>query len=172
MEKVDELDANYKKTGKVINRNEKLQKGEFCQVVHLCIFDNEDNLLIQKRSDTKKTYPGLWDITCGGAVRAGESKEEAMQRELFEELGLEIDFKNMRPAISFHYFEGLDTIYFLTLKIDLKQIKFMDNEVSMVKYASEEEVINLCKKKEFVSYYESIIHMFFDFNKRKDPYIE
>ena len=172
MEKIDVLDYKYNKTGKVINRNEKLANDEFCQVVHLCIFDNNGNLLIQKRSKDKKTYPGLWDITCGGAVKAGETKEEAMQREVFEELGLKLDFQDVRPAISFHYFEGLDTVYFLTLEINLNEIEFKDKEVSMVKYASENEIIEMCETGKFVSYYESIIHMFFDFNKRKDPYKE
>lgn len=48
-----------------------LSKGEYFLCAHV-ILENQDGLfLVQKRSDTKATRPGQWDITAG-AVDAGK----------------------------------------------------------------------------------------------------
>jgi isopentenyl-diphosphate delta-isomerase type 1 len=53
------------------------------------IFDEDGNVLVNQRSDTKDPYPGYWSIACGGHVLAGESYESAVRREVREETGLE-----------------------------------------------------------------------------------
>ena len=45
--------------------------------------------VVVKRSLKKKLYPGLWE-TGGGKVEWGENFEEAVRRELREELGVEL----------------------------------------------------------------------------------
>ncbi len=47
-------------------------------------------LLLQKRSLTKDTSPGLWDVSVGGHVAFGQSYEEAAVRETQEELGITV----------------------------------------------------------------------------------
>lgn len=58
-------------------------------VVHLHVFDREGRLYLQHRPDWKDIQPGRWDTAVGGHVDPGESIEEALRREAFEELGLE-----------------------------------------------------------------------------------
>jgi len=58
------------------------------QAVHVLVQDNQGRFLLQKRSSGKKISPGLWDTSVGGHVGAGESQEEAVLRELEEELGI------------------------------------------------------------------------------------
>ncbi|MDC7221403.1 MAG: NUDIX domain-containing protein [Spirochaetales bacterium] len=48
-----------------------------------------DKILIQKRSITKKRYPGYWEIP-GGAMEDLETAEDTIRREMREELGIEI----------------------------------------------------------------------------------
>lgn len=48
------------------------------------IFDSNRNILLQKRGDSLK-----WGLP-GGAIELGESFDEAMQREVFEETGLNV----------------------------------------------------------------------------------
>ena len=50
---------------------------------------------MQKRAITKKVFPGLWDISVAGHVGAGEAILTAAKREIFEEIGLHIEEKNL-----------------------------------------------------------------------------
>ncbi|MCL2293328.1 MAG: NUDIX domain-containing protein [Spirochaetes bacterium] len=61
-------------------------------VVHLLIFNSKGEIFLQKRSDTKDVYPGMWDTAVGGHVSAGEDIYTSLVRESKEELG--IDLKN------------------------------------------------------------------------------
>ena len=58
------------------------------RVVHVLVFNSKDDLLLQKRSMSKDVAPGKWDTSVGGHVNAGESLEEAVMREMEEELGI------------------------------------------------------------------------------------
>lgn len=61
-------------------------------VVHLHIFNVAGDLYLQKRSMTKDIQPGKWDTAVGGHIDYGETVEEALCREVREELGI-TDFK-------------------------------------------------------------------------------
>ena len=52
------------------------------------LIDNEDRFLLTSRP-TGKVYAGYWEFP-GGKVEAGESIEQALRRELHEELGITI----------------------------------------------------------------------------------
>ena len=58
------------------------------KVVHVLVFNSKDELLLQKRSMSKDVAPGKWDTSVGGHVNAGETLEEAVMREMEEELGI------------------------------------------------------------------------------------
>lgn len=57
-------------------------------VVHLHIFDKQGRLYMQRRSMSKEIQPGKWDTAVGGHVDYGETIEEALCREVREELGI------------------------------------------------------------------------------------
>ncbi len=57
-------------------------------VVHLHLFNKNGELFLQKRASTKDLLPGYWDTSVGGHVSPGESSEQALKREVLEEIGL------------------------------------------------------------------------------------
>ena len=57
-------------------------------VVHLHVFNPAGNLYLQKRPAWKDIQPGRWDTAVGGHVAYGETTEQALQREVREELGI------------------------------------------------------------------------------------
>ncbi len=55
---------------------------------YILVFNKKGELFVQKRTVGKDIYPGYWDVAAGGVVLAGESYQEAAERELGEELGV------------------------------------------------------------------------------------
>jgi 8-oxo-dGTP pyrophosphatase MutT (NUDIX family) len=58
---------------------------------HLVARQEGGRVWVQQRSLSKSTDPGLWDTTVGGLVAAGESLDQALARETWEEAGLRIE---------------------------------------------------------------------------------
>lgn len=57
-------------------------------VVHLHVFNCQGDVYLQKRPEWKNIQPGKWDTAVGGHIDYGETPEEALQREVREELGI------------------------------------------------------------------------------------
>ena len=60
-------------------------------VVHLHVFNSAGQLYLQHRPAWKDIQPDRWDTAVGGHVDLGENIEQALKREVREELGI-IDF--------------------------------------------------------------------------------
>ena len=59
MESFDLYDVNRNKTGKTLERGNKVPEGLYRLVVHACIFNSEGKMLIQKRVATKSGWSGM-----------------------------------------------------------------------------------------------------------------
>ena len=57
-------------------------------VVHLHVFNEKGELFLQKRPAWKDIQPDKWDTAVGGHVDLGENAEQALKREVHEELGI------------------------------------------------------------------------------------
>lgn len=62
--------------------------GRLHPVVHLHLIDSKDRLYLQKRPGNKQIQPGKWDTAVGGHILSGEKLEDALKREMMEELGI------------------------------------------------------------------------------------
>lgn len=167
MEKWNLYDENRQLTDKIINRGEKIPHDLYRLVVHACIFNKKGQMLIQKRSGTKKSNPHIWDITLGGCAQMGETSKMAIKRELNEELGLDYNFSNERPFLTINFDSGFDDFYLIKTSIALNDIKFKDNEVEKVKWASKKEILKMIKEKTFIQYHTSLIALLFDMRKTR-----
>ena len=57
-------------------------------VVHLHVFNSRGAVYLQKRPEWKDIQPGKWDTAVGGHMDYGETPEQALIREVREELGI------------------------------------------------------------------------------------
>lgn len=60
------------------------------RAVHVLVFNQRGNLLLQKRSMRKDCFPGTWDSSASGHLDQGEAYDACAVRELREEIGLEV----------------------------------------------------------------------------------
>ncbi|MBR4481245.1 MAG: NUDIX domain-containing protein [Prevotella sp.] len=72
-------------------------------VVHLHVFNSRGEVYLQKRPEWKDIQPGKWDTSVGGHIDFGETPEQALVREVGEELGI-TDFVSER--IGMYVFES------------------------------------------------------------------
>jgi isopentenyl-diphosphate delta-isomerase type 1 len=86
------------------SRKEIHEKGLRHRSVHIFIFNTRGELYLQKRSPRKDQYPDHWDSSAAGHTDPGETPLEAAQRELKEELGLEVKLNEV-----LHYPACLET---------------------------------------------------------------
>ena len=88
----DVLSEKGEFTGKVESRKlcHKIGLWHRAVVVFIISTDNQ-KVLLQKRSATKRMWPNLWDVTAGGHVLSGEFGYESVIREAKEEINIDID---------------------------------------------------------------------------------
>lgn len=161
MEYVDIYTAERKLTGRTEVRAKELGEGEYRLVVHAAIFNREGHLLIQQRQPFKRGWSGLWDLTVGGAVTAGETSAQAVVRELQEELGLTWDLHGEPPAMTLTFDHGFDDIYLLRGEVDLQKLRLQPEEVAQARWATQEEVHRMLEDGTFIPYHESLIDLLF-----------
>lgn len=93
-----------------------------CAVIH----DGKGNILMMKRGLKARDEHGNWDI-CGGALEFGESIDEAIRREVMEELcapAQDIEFLNVYDAHRQHNGNKTHWIALLhAVKVDPKTVK-------------------------------------------------
>ncbi|SHE19908.1 NUDIX hydrolase [methanotrophic endosymbiont of Bathymodiolus puteoserpentis (Logatchev)] len=72
-------------------RKEVHQLGLRHRAVHILVFNDANQVFLQKRALTKDVNAGLWDTSAAGHVDAGESYDACAHRETIEELGVCVD---------------------------------------------------------------------------------
>jgi 16S rRNA (adenine1518-N6/adenine1519-N6)-dimethyltransferase len=65
------------------------------RAVHIMIFNERGEIYLQQRSRCKDQHSLLWDSSAAGHVMAGEGYDEAANRELQEELGINVPLKKV-----------------------------------------------------------------------------
>lgn len=165
MELWDVYDINRNKTNKTMVRGEPFEKDCYHLVVHVCIFNSNGEILIQQRQPFKEGWSNMWDITAGGSAIKDDTSQSAAERELFEEIGLREDFKNIRPHITINFNDGFDDFYLIEREVDLNELSLQYEEVQKVKWATKEEIFSMIESGEFIPYYQSVIQLLFDIRK-------
>lgn len=144
-------------TGEYIGKTEKREvcheKGLWHKAVSLFIINSKNQVLLQKRSANKKMWPNTWDITVGGHVLSGEFGFEAVIREAYEELGVELcenDITFIGSVVSSNKNSNrednhFNEYYIANKDVDEKKLKLQEQEVSDIKWVDKEEIIKRVK---------------------------
>ena len=163
----DVYDFHRNKTGKLHPRGKRLGAGEYHMTVHACVFNAEGKMLVQKRQPFKRGWSGMWDITVGGSAVAGESSQEAIMREMREEIGLSLDLSSVRPHLTVQFDEGFDDMYLIKKEVELSTLTLEYEEVADVAWATLDEILAMMDEGTFIPYQRHLISLFFDM---KDAY--
>lgn len=147
------LDENGNKTGKTMIRGkDKLPEGCYHESVAVWIINQENKMLIQKRSAVKKRYPNMWAMTTG-AIVADEIGEDAVVREVKEELGIDINKEELKFIGKFKGKTAYIDNFILKKNIDIKDIILQKEEVSDVEWDSYEEIDKKYEEGKFVPHW-------------------
>ena len=139
--------------------------------IHVWFFTDDGQLLVQKRSPDKQTFPNLWDVSVAGHIGNGENKIDAAIREVEEEIGLKINSEDLefigtfsechthRPNFTdneIHY------IYLSKLSVTIDQLKIQKEELSAIKLIPIDSFKNVLEKTDFdktyVPHYDDYYH--------------
>ena len=145
MEYIDIFDENNNPLGEIKEKMQAHEDGNFHRTAHVWIMNDKKELLLQKRSATKKSHPNCWDISGAGHIRAGESVIAGAIRELKEELGIEVNEKELQYIATIKSTKNpknmeFGYVYLLRCNNKVEDYIFEDREVSEVKYVYYEEL--------------------------------
>ena len=153
-ELVDVYDENRNITGKIIKRKDinLLNDDEYIITVHCFIINSLNQILLTQRS-LAKNRGGKWEETHGG-LKSGEPSILGIQRELKEEIGIDIKASELKLVKTLKRKNKFRDIYILKKDIPLDSVKYNDGEVMDCKYVTLEQLKimienNKCTYKKF-----------------------
>ncbi|MCI8411401.1 MAG: NUDIX domain-containing protein, partial [Clostridia bacterium] len=178
MEYIDIFDENNNPIGKIKEKQQAHEDGNFHRTAHVWIINDKNELLLQKRSASKKSHPNCWDISGAGHIRAGESVTEGAIRELKEELGVETTEKDLNYIATIKSTKNpknmeFGYVYLLRCNKKIEDYIFEDDEVSEVKYVYFEDLEKMIEEKvEGLLLHDEEFKKLFEYirNKEKDKY--
>lgn len=94
MEYFDVVDENGLPTGQIVSREQAHREAIPHRTAHVWIVREKDGrtqVLLQKRSQNKDAFPGMYDTSSAGHIPAGEEPLASALRELGEELGIKAE---------------------------------------------------------------------------------
>ena len=165
MEQWDIYDENKQKTGRTMNRNDWHMKPDEFHLTVLGVLQRPDGkYLITRRNLDKEWAAGWWEVP-GGGVRAGESAEDAVKREILEETGVDVSnadggyvfsYKRVNPEEKNNYFVD---IYRFTGDFSEADLHLQEAETDGYMLATAEEIEALGAQGKFL-HYDSIKQVF------------
>ncbi len=91
----DWVDENDKVIGQITRRQAHTNPKHIHRSTGIFLFNDRDELFMQKRSLTKDMGPGTWTLSASGHLLTGQNYIDAATREVEEELGVIINKKDL-----------------------------------------------------------------------------
>lgn len=138
-----------------------IDKGMIHRAFSVFLFNEKNELLLQKRSTKKITFPGLFTNTCCSHPLFSDLEscgidgvKRAAKRRLMQELGLDISSPEIFQYITRIYYKAFsdsdwgehEIDYILIAKLDNPELHPNNNEVSCTRYVSQQELVDWIKQ--------------------------
>lgn len=151
----DIVDETGQPTGQIISWDEAHQKGTLHRTAHVWLVKKKltsYDILLQKRSEEKDSYPGMYDTSSAGHISAGEEPLPSALRELKEELGLTASQDELKYAGTFriqyekefhgHMFRDNEftSVFVYDKPVIIRDLTLQESEVSEVCWFDLDEV--------------------------------
>ncbi len=136
-------------TGETVERGKAHREGILHRSAHVWLVRRREGrveILLQKRSARKESYPGCYDISSAGHIPAGEGFLSSALRELKEELGVEaeegqLQYCGQRKIYVEARFHGqpfldkqISNVYLLWLDREAEEFALQQEEVEAVRW--------------------------------------
>ncbi len=129
------------------------------------VFDKQNRVHVNKRSDKKEFFRGYWSIAFGGHIPAGEGYDEAVKREVVEETGL-VAKPFFIASFDKRIPEEKENIRVYGVIAD-KPIKLPKDEIVYGEFMDFKELTKELKKEKFVPETEELYKILKNFLKNK-----
>ena len=162
MELFDVIDSKGNPTGQIVSREKAHAEGIMHRTAHIWIIremDGRVQVLLQKRSQNKDSFPGKFDTSSAGHIQAGDEPLESALRELKEELGIsaapeQLHFAGTFPISFVKEFYGkvfrdeeVAFVYIYKEPVNTEELILQKEEVKTVQWFDLEEVFMECEKR-------------------------
>ncbi len=162
-ELLDIVDEYGIPTGETVSRKVAHEQGIRHRTSHVWLVRKKDGMvqiLLQKRSDEKDSYPGCYDISSAGHIPAGVDFLSSALRELKEELGYNASPEELvycgQRTFEFHQvFHGkmfhdnqVSNVYVLWADLEPEDFVLLKEEVSEVRWFGLEECFEKVRRDE------------------------
>lgn len=153
--KIDVLNDKGEFTGEIRSKKEIHEEGLWHRIAYGFIFDESNNVLLQKRANHKLSS-GKWDKTIGGHVETGESSYRTLLRKAKEEIGISLspnEIEHFGCALS-DFSEGAITChifaegYIIKKNINIDSLKINEDEIEELRWFKKEEILEMIKNKD------------------------
>jgi 16S rRNA (adenine1518-N6/adenine1519-N6)-dimethyltransferase len=140
----DVVDENDRVVGQK-SRSEVHRTKLLHRAIHIFVWNQKGELLLQKRSPWKDMAPNTWDSSAAGHLGVGESYDAAAEREIVEELGVDI------PIRRDQYFKacaelGWEFVWLYSGKSE-GPFRFPKSEISEVRWWNVSEIDEAVRKR-------------------------
>jgi len=161
MEILDVVDEEGNPTGETVERKRAHREGIRHRSSHVWLLRKRKGkvqLLLQKRSNNKDSFPGCYDISSAGHIPAGMDYVASALRELKEELGMEakasqLHYCGKRYIYYDRVFYGerfvdnqVSNIYVLWMDREEREFTLQEEEVEAVKWLDLEECMEAVRE--------------------------
>lgn len=148
MEFIDILNSDGSFSGSKASRKDIHDKGFWHAEIRVWIVNENNNILVQRRSFDKDVNPGMLSVSAGGHIDAGETPLVGAIRETEEEVGITFSKKDFILLDTVKLPESLPGwinnafyyIYLVQTRNRISDFSVQKSEVAEIKYMSLEDI--------------------------------